>query len=76
MLLPSSADELSHISPNPCEDEEQKMLSLDQQVAAQNVYNMSETAAFEPKINETCIVLWEKSDGQKCYLLLGTKVMD
>ena len=51
------------------------MLSLNQQVAAQNVY-MSETAAFEPKINETCIVIWEKSDGQKCYLLLGTKVMD
>ena len=75
MLLPSSADELSDISPIPCEDEEQKMLSLDQQVAAQNVY-MSETAAFEPKINEICIVIWEKSDGKKCYLLLGTKVID
>ena len=39
MLLTNSADELSDTSPIPCEDEEQKMLSLDQQVAAQNVYN-------------------------------------
>ena len=39
------------------------MFSLDQQVAAQNVYNRSEKAAFEPKINETCIVIWGQSHG-------------
>ena len=46
MLLTTSADELSNIPPIPCEDEEKKMFSLDQQVAAQNVYNRSEKAAF------------------------------
>ena len=57
MLVTNSADELSDILPIPCEDEMLEMLSLDQQVAAQNGYNMSETAAFEPKINEPCIVI-------------------
>ena len=54
MLLTNSADKLSDIPPIPCEDEVLKMLSL---AAAQNVYNTSETAAFEPKINEPCIVI-------------------
>ena len=53
ILLTTSADELSDIPPIPCEDEEQKILSLDQQVAAENVYNMSETTVFEPMISET-----------------------
>ena len=57
MLLTNSADKLSDILPIPCEDEVLKMLSLDQHVAAQNVYNTSETAAFKPKINEPCIVI-------------------
>ena len=61
ILLTTSADELSDIPPIPCEDEEQKILSLDQRVAAENVYNMSETAVFEPMISETCIVIWVQS---------------
>ena len=48
MLLTNSADKLSDIPPIPCEDEELKMLSLDQHVVAQNVFNMSETV-FERK---------------------------
>ena len=37
---------------------------------------MSETTAFEPKINEICIVIWDQSDGRKWYLLSGTKEKD
>ena len=37
---------------------------------------MSETAVFEPKINETCIVIWDQNDGKNWYFLSGTKVMD
>ena len=57
ILLTNSADELSDILPIPCEDEVLKMLSLDQQVAAQNECNTSETAVFEPKINKPSIVI-------------------
>ena len=52
MVLTNSADELSDIPLILCENEELKMLPLEQQVAAQNVYNMSETA-------ETCLVVWD-----------------
>ena len=62
MLLTNTADELPDILPIPCEDEVLKMLSLDQQVAAQNECNTSETAVFEPEINEPCIVIWDQSD--------------
>ena len=76
MLLTNSADELSDIPPIPCDDEVLKMLSLDQQVAAQNAYNTSETAAFEPKINEPCIVIWDQSDGRKWYLTMCRQHVD
>ena len=58
MLLTNSVDELSDIPPISCKDEKLKMLSLDQQVTAQNVYNMSGAAAFKSKISDTCIVIW------------------
>ena len=40
MLQRNRADALPDINPIPCEDEELKMLSLDQQVAAQNVQHV------------------------------------
>ena len=70
MLLTNSADEMFDILPIPCEDEVLKILSLDQQVAAQNAYNTSETVAFEPKVNEPCIVIWDQIDGRKWYLAM------
>ena len=76
MLLTNSVDALSDITPVPCKDEELKMLSLDQQLAAQNVYNMSENAASEPKINETCIVIWDQSDGRKWCLAMYRQYVD
>ena len=76
MLVTNSADELSDILPIPCEDEVLRMLSLDQQVAAQNGYNMSETAVFEPKISEPCIVIWDQSDGCKWYLAIFRQRLD
>ena len=70
MLLTNSVDELSDIPPISCKDEKLKMLSLDQQVTAQNVYNMSGTVAFKSKIRETCIVIWgdvmNKNDIWQC----------
>ena len=68
MLLTNSADELSDILPIPCEDAMLKILSLDQQIVAQSEYNMSETAAIEPKIREPCIVIWDQNDEKIWYL--------
>ena len=76
MLLPNSAHELPDIPPIPCKNEEQKMLSLDQLVTAQNAYKMSETAVFEPKINGSCIAIWDQSDGHKQYLAMCRQHLD
>ena len=71
MLLKNSADDMSDIPPIPSEDEVLKILSLDQQVAAQNAFNTSERAGFKPKNNELFTVIWDQSDGQKWYLAMG-----
>ena len=76
MLQTNSAGELPDILQIPYEDEVLKMLSLDLQVAPPNECNTSETAAFEPKINEPCIVIWDQSDGRKWYLAMCRQHVD
>ena len=77
VILPTnSPDKSSNIPPTPYEDELLKMLSLDQQVAGQNPYNTSETAAFEPKMNEPFIVIWDQNDGRKWYFAMCRQRVD
>ena len=58
MLLTNSADVLPNTPPNSCEDEVLKILSLYQQMTAQNAYKTSETSECESKTNEPCVVIW------------------
>ena len=59
MLLTNSTNVLPDIPPTSCEDKVLKILSLCQQMPAQNAYKTSETCEFEPKTNEPCIVIWD-----------------
>ena len=76
MFLINSAGELSNIPSILYEDEVLKILSLDQQVAAQNAYNTSETAGFQPRINEPCIVIMDQSDRRKWYFAMCRQRVD
>ena len=76
MFLINSAHELSNIPSILYEDEVLKILSLDQQVAAQNAYNTSGTAAFQPKINMPCTVILDQSDGRKLYFAMCRQRVD
>lgn len=73
MLLTNNAAELYDIPPISCEDKCSKYQISRQQL---KIHTTSETAVFEPKINEPCIVIQDQSDGQKQYLSMYRQCVD
>ena len=69
-LLTNNFAESSEIPPIPSEEEAVKLLSLQQnQPPINELPDVPEQHDFEPKIKESCIVIWDEQDGRKWFVL-------